>query len=233
MVQVTRSWSRASGMLSYAILKVLRNNRTLCFLVQGVHTVKRFSADISPFSLPYHGGSYTQCNWMPRVACRLCHSSVPLRFLNIHLRRYFGYQIYRLPNFAGFREYSDIRFRKNDKKLSLLIEIGSLKLIHLFILSVCQDSVGGSCFRVLNHANHTTDKNRALFSRGYGFFLLFVPVSKYWVSTGFLHTTRTISCIDHYKPFFDLFRSAWQFQTVRHHNIWLPIRCCQSFTSLL
>lgn len=138
---------------------------------------------------------------MPRVACRLCHSSVPLRFLNIHLRRYFGYQIYRLPNFAGFREYSDIRFRKNDKKLSLLIEIGSLKLIHLFILSVCQDSIGGSCFRVLNHANHTTDKNRALFSRGYGFFLLFVPVSKYWVSTGFLHTTRTISCIDHYKPF--------------------------------
>ena len=42
-------------MLSYAILKVLRNNRTLCFLVQGVHTVKRFSADISPFSLPYQG----------------------------------------------------------------------------------------------------------------------------------------------------------------------------------
>ena len=31
--------------------------------------------------------------------------------------------------------------------------------------------------------------NRALFFRSYGFFLLFVPVSKYWVCNGLLHAS--------------------------------------------
>ena len=56
-----------SGMPNYAILRVLRNNRTLCLTFGAKRSYgQTISADISPFSLPYHGGLQSAMNIQPR-----------------------------------------------------------------------------------------------------------------------------------------------------------------------
>lgn len=76
--------------------------------------------------------------------------------------------------------------------------------------------------------NHTTDMNRAFFSKRFGFLSAFCPCEQILD----FHTPHArFSCIDCYEPNFDPFRSSCQFQTVRHHDISLQIHYCQSFTS--
>ena len=74
----------------------------------------------------------------PRI-CRELHAgcfSLPIlsdTLISIYTDT-FDAQIYRSPNFAGFSEYSDARFRRSEKKLSPLVNIGSFKQTYLFAL---------------------------------------------------------------------------------------------------
>ena len=176
------------------------------------------SADISLFSLPYQVSLYTQWNLkpklvvlvfsssqilqftvrrtlplstnMPRVTWRLFHSSVPLRYLNILLRKYFRSDAkftvcWPLP--AGFRKYADTRFRRNEKKLSSLVRIGSLnKLIYLLYLLV---TIRG--WFMLSSVKWWKIIPliwiEPFFLNALAFFLPFVPVSKYWTFTHHTH----------------------------------------------
>lgn len=126
----------------------------------------------------------------PRICRELHDGCFSLPFFNIQLRKYFRCDAkftvcWPLP--AGFRKYADTRFRRNEKKLSSLVRIGSLnKLIYLLYLLV---TIRG--WVMLSSVKWWKIIPliwiEPFFLDALAFFLPFVPVSKYWTFTHHTH----------------------------------------------